>query len=89
MDTIYFTSRFPRLRAMWAIWRDGAVIWNVDMAEGSVFTTKAGKVARGIVALRGLTIGGVPIELSNLSPAPCEGQEDTTAIGADEDVEAQ
>lgn len=89
LDTIYFTHRFPRLRAIWALLRDGSVIWNVDMTPDSNFTTRSGKIAPGIVVLHGVTVEGQPLGMEHLYPAEAVAQEDDTTIAADEDIEAQ
>lgn len=90
MESYRYTDTFPRLRAIWAILRDGAVIWNVNLDTATAsFFTRAGKVAPGIVVLHGLTVDDLPLTLDNLSPILIQGQDDDTSIGADEDIETR
>ncbi len=85
----HFFTRLPKLRAIWAIIRNGAVIWNADLSgtDGHLETT-AGKERPGIVIVRNLTINGQAIDLDDINPAT--GLQ--TAVGdvnvaADEDIE--
>lgn len=71
---------------MWAILRDGAVIWNVDLTGSFRFETRSAKNAPGIVVLHGLSANGVPVTVDDISLIDPMAAESDGTIEADEDV---